>query len=46
VPQEEEERLAIFEKKILRIIFGSVYGKNFGWRIRHNKELNELLDGT
>jgi len=46
VPQEAEERLAIFERKILRIMFGPVYGNNFGWKLRHNKELNELLDGT
>jgi len=30
VPQEAEERLAIFERKTPSIIFGPVYGNNFG----------------
>jgi hypothetical protein len=45
VPQEAEERLAIFVRQILRIIFGLVYGNNFGCKLRHNKELYELLVG-
>jgi hypothetical protein len=43
--QSLEERLAIFETKILRRIFGPVYEHDLGWRLRHNKELYELLDG-
>jgi len=45
VPQEAEERLAIFERIIPGIIFGPVWGNNFGWKLRHNKELYELQDG-
>lgn len=30
--------------KILSRIFGPVYENDFGWRIRRNKELYELLD--
>jgi hypothetical protein len=43
--QSSEERLAIFERKILRRILGPVYEDDLGWRLRHNKELYELLDG-
>jgi hypothetical protein len=46
VPQEAEERLAIFERKTPRIIFGPVYGNNFGWKQKHKKELYEFVDGT
>jgi hypothetical protein len=41
--QSSEERLAIFERKILRRILGPVYEDDLGWRLRHNKELYELL---
>jgi hypothetical protein len=44
--QSSEERLAIFERKILRRILGPVYEDVLEWRLRHNKELYELLDGT
>jgi hypothetical protein len=43
--QSSEERLAIFERKILRRILGLVYEGDLGRRLRHNKELYELLDG-
>jgi hypothetical protein len=43
--QSSEKRLAIFERKILRRILGPVYEDDLGWRLRHNKELYELLDG-
>ena len=33
----------IFERKILRIIFGPVQDKNGIWRIRKNHELNGLI---
>jgi hypothetical protein len=39
-------RLAIFERKIIIRIFGPVYEGDLGWRLRHNKELYELLDGN
>jgi hypothetical protein len=40
------KRLAILEKKILRRIYGPVYESDIGWKVRHNEELFELLDGT
>jgi hypothetical protein len=43
--QSSEERLAIFERKILSRILGPVYEDDLGWRLRHNKELYKLLDG-
>jgi hypothetical protein len=43
--QSSEERLAIFERKILRRILGPVYEGDLGWKLRHNKDLYELLDG-
>jgi hypothetical protein len=36
------QRLRIFERKILRKIFGPVQDENGIWRIRKNHELNEL----
>jgi hypothetical protein len=45
VIQSTEERLAIFEGKILRRIFAPVCDNNLGWGLRHNEELLELLDG-
>jgi len=38
-----EQQLRIFERKILRKIFGSVQDENGFWRIRKNHELNELI---
>jgi hypothetical protein len=43
--QSSEERLAIFERKILSRILRPVYEDDLGWRLRHNKELYKLLDG-
>jgi hypothetical protein len=43
--QSSEERLAVFERKILRRILGPVYEDDLEWKLRHNKELSELLDG-
>ena len=37
-----EQQLGIFERKILRKIFGPVQDENGIWRIRKNHELNEL----
>jgi len=38
-----EQQLRIFERKILRKIFGPVQDENGFWRIRKNHELNELI---
>ena len=40
-----DERLAVFERKTQRIIIGPVNESDLGWRLRHNEELHELLDG-
>jgi hypothetical protein len=42
--QSSEERLAIFERKILRRILGPVYEDDLGWRLGHNKELYEFYE--
>jgi hypothetical protein len=39
----DEQHLRIFERKILRKIFGPIQDKNGSWRIRMNHELNELI---
>jgi hypothetical protein len=44
VTQSLEERLAIFERKTLRRILRPVYEDDLGWKLRHNKELYELLN--
>ena len=41
-----EQQLRIFERKILRKIFGPVQDENGIWRIRKNHELNELIGNT
>jgi hypothetical protein len=38
-----EQQLRIFERKILRKMFGPVQDENGIWRIRKNHELNELI---
>ena len=38
-----EQHLRIFERKILRKIFGPVQDKDGSWRIRMNHKLNELI---
>jgi len=38
-----EQQLRIFERKILRKIFGPVPDENGFWRIRKNHELNEII---
>jgi len=41
----EEERLAVFERKVLRKIYGPIYDQELqGWRKRHNQELTELFN--
>jgi hypothetical protein len=37
------QHLRIFERKILRKIFGPIQDKDGSWRIRMNHELNELI---
>jgi hypothetical protein len=38
-----EQNLRIFERKILRKIFGPVQNEDGSWRIRMNYELSELV---
>jgi len=38
-----EQHLRIFERRILRKIFGPVQNEDGSWRIRMNYELNELI---
>jgi len=42
----DEQHLRIFERRILRKIFGPVQNKDGFWRIRMNYELNELIGNT
>jgi len=39
----DEQHLRIFERKMLRRIFGPIQDKDGSWRIRMNHELNELI---
>lgn len=41
----DENNLRIFERKILRKIFGSVKGQNNDYRIRFNQDLLNLMEG-
>jgi len=41
-----EQQLRIFERKILRKVFGPVQNENGIWRIRKNRELNELIESA
>jgi hypothetical protein len=40
----EENILRMFERKIIRKVYGSVMENNI-WRVRHNEEINTLLKG-
>jgi hypothetical protein len=42
---EEERVLEVFERKILRKIYGPVKGKEL-WRIRRNDELEDIIKGV
>jgi hypothetical protein len=37
------QRLSVFERKILRKIYGPTKGYNVNWRMKTNKELDELI---
>ena len=41
-----DEHLRIFERRILRKIFGPVQNEDGSWRIRTNYELNELTENV
>ena len=41
---QDEERLRIFERKILRRILGAI-NENGEWRIRMNRELDDFMEG-
>jgi hypothetical protein len=43
ITTRDEQHLRIFERKILRKIFGPIQDKDRSWRIRMNHELNELI---
>jgi len=42
----DEQYLRIFERRILRKIFGSMQNEDGSWRIRMNHELNELIENA
>jgi hypothetical protein len=42
----EEQHLRIFERRILRKIFGPFENEDGSWRIRMNYELNELIENA
>jgi len=42
----DEQYLRIYEPIILREIFGPVQNEDGSWRIRMNRELNELIENT
>ncbi|PSN43121.1 hypothetical protein C0J52_10468 [Blattella germanica] len=44
--QKDESLLRIFERKILRKIFGNIRKTDGTWRIRMNYELDELINGA
>jgi hypothetical protein len=42
----DEQHLTIFERRILRNIFGPVQNEDGSWRIRMNDEPNELIGNS
>jgi len=42
----DEQYLRIFERRILRRIFGPVQNEEGSWRIRMKYELNELIENA
>jgi hypothetical protein len=42
----DEQHLRIFERRILRKIFGTVENEDGSWRIRMNYELNKLTENA
>ncbi|KAI5752917.1 hypothetical protein M8J77_021772 [Diaphorina citri] len=43
--QEDQEKIRRFERKIIRRIYGAVQVNDEEWRIRNNREINEILHG-
>jgi hypothetical protein len=41
--RRNEQQLRIFERKILRKIFGPIQDEDGIWRIRKTQEMNELI---
>jgi hypothetical protein len=46
VNREKKQRLRIFERRILRKIFGPVKNEGGSWRIKVNYEMNKLIENT
>jgi hypothetical protein len=43
--EKDEMRLSIFERQILRKIFGPIQFGKVVWRIRNNAELDQVING-
>uniref|UniRef100_A0A8D8QNX5 Craniofacial development protein 2 n=1 Tax=Cacopsylla melanoneura TaxID=428564 RepID=A0A8D8QNX5_9HEMI len=43
--KEDQERIRRFERKIIRRIYGPIRVNETEWRIRHNAEINNILNG-
>ena len=41
--ETRRNKLMVFERKVLRRIFGRTKERDFTWRIKTNKELDELI---
>jgi hypothetical protein len=46
INRRDEQYLGIFERRILRKIFGPVQNEDGSWRIRMNYELNKLIENA
>jgi hypothetical protein len=44
--EKDEMRLRIFERQVLRKIFGPIQFGKYIWRIRNNAELNQVINGA
>jgi hypothetical protein len=44
--KRDEQYLRIYERRILRKIFGPVQNEDGSWRIRMNHELNQLIENA
>jgi hypothetical protein len=45
-PERDEKHLRIFERRILRKIFGPVQNEDGSWRMTMNYELNKLIENA